>query len=78
MGNTLENEREVTAMIEDLYREAQAQKDYATHVLLEWFIEEQVEEEKSALEIVEHLRRIGDDGAGLLMLDARLAGRSSS
>ena len=78
MENTLEHEREVTAMIEDLYREAQAQKDYATHVLLEWFIEEQVEEEKSALEIVEHLRRIGDDGTGLLILDARLAERSSS
>ena len=74
---TLEHERHVTAMIEDLYREAQAQKDYATHVLLEWFIEEQVEEEKSALELVENLRRIGDDGTGLLFLDARLAERKA-
>ena len=68
----------MTAMIEDLYREAQSQKDYATHVLLKWFIEEQVEEEKSALEIVEHLRRIGDDGTGLLILDARLAERTGA
>ena len=51
----LEHERIVTRMIEDLYRDARAQEDYATHVLLEWFIEEQVEEEKSALDIVEHL-----------------------
>lgn len=77
MEMTLEHEREVTRMIEDLYREAQAQKDYATHVLLEWFIEEQVEEEKSAVEIVEHLKLIGDDGTGLLILDGRLAERSS-
>ena len=77
MESTLEHERAVTAMIEDLYREAQAQKDYATHVLLEWFIAEQVEEEKSALEVVEHLKLIGDDGTGLLILDGRLAERSA-
>lgn len=77
MEMTLEHEREVTRMIEDLYREAQSQKDYATHVLLEWFIEEQVEEEKSAVEIVEHLKLIGDDGTGLLILDGRMAERSS-
>ena len=34
----------------------------------DWFIQEQVEEEKSALEIVEQLRRIGDTGTGLLFL----------
>ncbi len=77
MEKTLEHEREVTAMIEDLYREAQAERDYATHVLLEWFIEEQVEEEKSAVEIVENLRLIGGDGTGLLILDARLAERAN-
>ena len=77
MEMTLEHERSVTAMIEDLYRVAQEHKDYATHVLLEWFIEEQVEEEKSALEIVDHLKRVGDDGTGLLILDARLADRTA-
>lgn len=77
MEMALEHERKITAMIENLYREAQEQKDYATHVLLEWFIEEQVEEEKSALEIVEHLNLIGGDGTGLLILDARLAERTS-
>ena len=77
MELTLEHERKITAMIEDLYREAEAQKDYATKVMLDWFIQEQVEEEKSALEIVEQLRRIGDTGTGLLFLDSQLAGRSA-
>lgn len=77
MELTLRHEREITAMIEDLYREAESQKDYATKVMLDWFIQEQVEEEKSALEIVEQLRRIGDTGAGLLFLDSQLAGRSA-
>jgi len=77
MELTLEHERKITAMIEDLYGEAEAQKDYATKVMLDWFIQEQVEEEKSALEIVEQLRRIGDTGTGLLFLDSQLAGRSA-
>ena len=77
MEMAYDHERAVTAMIEDLYRVAQEHKDYATHVLLEWFIEEQVEEEKSALDIVDHLKRIGDDGTGLLILDGRLADRTA-
>ena len=77
MEMALEHERIVTRMIEDLYRDAREKEDYATHVLLEWFIEEQVEEEKSALDIVEHLKRIGDDGTGLLILDARIASRTT-
>ena len=77
MELTLRHEREITAMIEDLYREAESQKDYATKVMLDWFIQEQVEEEKSVLEIVEQLRRIGDTGTGLLFLDSQLAGRSA-
>ena len=77
MEMTLEHERRVTAMIEDLYREAQAQKDYATHVLLEWFIEEQVEEEKSVDEIIDDLKLIDGDGTGLLILDGRLGERTA-
>ncbi len=77
MEMALDHERSVTAMIEDLYRVAQEHKDYATHVLLEWFIEEQVEEEKSALDIVDQLKRIGNDGTGLLILDGRLADRTA-
>ena len=44
-------------------------------VLLDWFVQEQVEEEKSASEIVERLRMAGEDGAALLMLDKELGER---
>jgi ferritin len=43
--------------------------------MLKWFIDEQVEEEKNADEIIQHLKLIGNDGVGLLMLDRKLAER---
>ncbi|MDW8233846.1 MAG: hypothetical protein RMJ54_13795 [Roseiflexaceae bacterium] len=43
--------------------------------MLKWFIDEQVEEEKSAQEIIQHLKMIDGDGTGLLLLDRRLAER---
>lgn len=72
-----EHEKIVTSKIENLYSAARDTHDYATHVLMEWFIEEQVEEEKSAQDIVDFLERIGDDGTGLLILDERLSNRSA-
>ena len=75
MEMSLAHEREITAMIDSLYELAISERDYAAHVLLEWFVDEQVEEEKSLTEIVDHLRMVGDDGTGLLMLDARLRER---
>lgn len=71
----LEHEKKVTAMIHDLYKLAEEEKDYPTQVMLHWFIEEQVEEEKSASDVVEQLKRIGDDGVGLLLLDQKLGDR---
>ena len=75
MEMSLAHEREVTSMIDSLYELAISERDYAAHVLLEWFVDEQVEEEKSLTEIVDHLKMVGDDGTGLLMLDARLGQR---
>ena len=43
--------------------------------MLKWFIDEQVEEEESALEIIESLRRVGDNGLGMYMVDKDLATR---
>ncbi len=76
MEASLEHERKVTGMIENLYRTAQQHSDYPSHVFLEWFVEEQVEEEKAAQDIIDDLTLIGDDKAGLLILDGRLADRS--
>lgn len=71
----LEHEREVTGMINSLYDLAVSQNDHATAVALHWFIEEQVEEEKSAEEVVEKLKLASDSGAALMILDAELGSR---
>lgn len=71
----LEHEREVTGMINSLYDLAVSQNDHATAVALHWFIEEQVEEEKSAEEVVEKLKLASDNGAALMILDAELGSR---
>lgn len=71
----LEHEKEVTARIHNLYDLAVRESDYPAQVLLNWFVSEQVEEEKSATETVERLKMAGDDSAALLMLDSELGKR---
>jgi ferritin len=71
----LEHEQKVTGMINNLYALAVKENDYPTQVMLQWFIEEQVEEEKSAGDVVEQLRMIGDHTQGLFMLDRQLGAR---
>jgi ferritin len=72
----LEHEREVTGMINDLYGLASDEKDYASQAFLQWFVMEQVEEEKTATQMVDTLKMIGDKGDALIMLDRELAGRT--
>jgi ferritin len=71
-------EREVTAKINQLYATASEMEDYASQTFLQWFVSEQVEEEKTAAGILETLRMIGDDKVALLMLDRELGGRTES
>lgn len=74
---TLEHEQEVTASINNLFKIAQDVKDSAAEVLLHWFIEEQVEEEKSAMEILGKLEYVADKkSSALLILDQALGARS--
>ena len=54
------------------------ERDYSAHVLLEWFVDEQVEEEKSLTDIIDHLDMTGNDGTGLLLLDSRLGARTGA
>ena len=75
MERTLEHERKVTALINRMYQLAIEESDYAAQVMLHELINEQVEEERVAEEIVDHLRIIDGDGSGLLILDARLGER---
>ncbi len=74
---TYEHEQKVTALIHDLYELALEQKDYPAQVMLHWFIEEQVEEEDSASQILDTLKRIGDVDQGLMMLDRELGQRGA-
>ena len=62
-------------MINNLVDIADAETDRATHVLLHWFIDEQVEEEKSVTEVIDTLRMVGDKGHALFMLDRQLGQR---
>jgi ferritin len=73
----LEHERFITAQIHQLYALAVREKDYPTQVHLQWFIDEQVEEEKNASDIVDQLRIAGNDGAAILLLDHNLGQRQA-
>lgn len=72
----LSHEREVTALINKLYETAAAEKDYVTAAQLQWFLTEQIEEEKSAGDIVQRLELAGDSRNALLLLDREMASRS--
>lgn len=73
---TLAHEQKVTGLINSLYELAVKENDYASQSFLQWFVDEQVEEEKNATQIVEMLRMVGDHKGNLLMLDHRLGERS--
>ncbi|NOZ48815.1 MAG: ferritin [Chloroflexi bacterium] len=75
---TLQHEQHVTSLINKLYKLAKEEGDYPTEVLLQWFITEQVEEEKNAGDAVQQLRMIGDFGPGLLTMDREMAARPAA
>jgi len=73
----LEHEQKVTAMINKLYEQALKENDYPSQILLQWFINEQVEEEKNATQIIENLKLIDAHGTAVLMLDHELGKREN-
>jgi len=70
------HEAQITASIHALYDLAMKEKDYPAQVMLQWFVAEQVEEEKNAAEIVAQLKMIENRDTAVLMLDHRLEKRS--
>ena len=78
MQRALAHEQQVTAMIRDLFEVAVKEEDYITQTQLQWFLTEQVEEEKNVGTIVEQLRMIGGQGSGLFLLDRELAARGAA
>ena len=71
------HEQQVTASINKVYGLAVDERDFATRVFLDWFVQEQVEEEKTSGLLAEQLRMVGEDRPGLLMLDRELGQRRS-
>lgn len=78
LKKALEHERSVTQKINALYASAKQENDYPTEALMQWFVLEQVEEEASALKLVERLEMAGDDRAALLILDREVGQRTST
>jgi len=74
----LEQEQEVTRQINSLYELAFKEKAFAALVELEWFINEQVEEEKTARDVVYKFQLVKNDPAALLDLDRELGARQAA
>ena len=70
-----EHERYVTALINEIYHEAHQAKDYRTMKFLDWFVDEQMEEEDSANTMISRYKLFGQDPRGLYLLDQEYAGR---
>ena len=73
---TLEHEKKVTALINNLYAMAEEEKDFATRQKLNTFVAEQVEEEDNVRQIIDDLTLVGDDGTGLYQIDRELGART--
>ena len=73
---TLEHEKKVTGMINNIAAIANADKDYATINRINWFIDEQVEEEESAREMITTFEAVEGNKYGMYMIDKELAART--
>lgn len=75
-AKVLAHEQHVTGLINKLYEVAVAEKDFAAQIFLQWFINEQVEEEASASEVIDKLAVVGEKTADILYLDKEMAART--
>ena len=73
---SLAHEQEMSACLNDLSDQALQAKDHATYNLLQWFVNEQVEEEATVGAIIAKIRLVKGDGYGLLMIDNELGTRT--
>jgi ferritin len=75
---TLEHEKKVTALINNLAAIANEDRDFASINRLVWFIDEQVEEEENARDMITAVEAVEDNKYGMYMLDKELAARTYS
>ena len=70
------HELKISGLINRLVKLSHEESDFATHSFLQWFVNEQVEEEAAAKLIIDRLRLVGDNGVAMFMLDNELARRT--
>ncbi len=73
---TLKHEQLITSLIDNLVDVAIEVRDHATQSFLQWFVDEQVEEEANVTEILDNLKLINGQGNGIFMLDREMRGRA--
>ena len=73
----LQHEQGVTARIYNLVDLSLGERDHATNAFLQWFVTEQVEEEATATDVVNQLKRVGDSPDGLFLLDREMGQRTA-
>jgi len=77
-AHSLKQEEEVTAQINDLYEVAEKVRDHASKNLLLWFLNEQMQEEKTVRDMLDRLKLAGNDPASLLVLDREAGARQAA
>ena len=75
--DAFKHEQAVTKSIHKLYELAQKEKDHAAVSFIQWFVDEQVEEEATVDEIITRINNYGDFKGGIFLLDGELAGRTA-
>jgi len=75
MQRTLTHEELITKCINELSEQAVQEKDHATQIFLQWFVTEQIEEENNDRDLIAKLKLVGDNGQGILMIDAEMGQR---
>lgn len=75
--DTLNHEQKVTGLINSLVDTAIQESDHATHIFLQWFVTEQVEEEETAGGVLQQLKQLGSSQNGLYMMDREMAKRGT-
>ncbi len=74
----LEHEKYVTSLINKIYAAADKVNDYQTMGVLDWFVQEQGEEEKNASDLISQMKQFGGEASGLYLLNKELGSRSYS
>jgi ferritin len=74
----LAHERSITASINALFERSRSEKDYASEITLQWYVTEQVEEEATIGQIVDHLKAVGEQGGGIWYLDSKMGKRGKA